>query len=483
MIQPYVIQPNPWKIAAVCLGAAVAYLWFAHRPAPAPDLVFAPVTNDPGVAVQPAISADGHLAVYASDREARNLDLYIQPLPRGVPMRLTTSQQNESEPALSPDSGAVAFRSEQSGGALYTMPARGGEPRLLVQGGHDPRYSPDGKWIAYWDQAASFVIPSAGGTPRRVFPELQSVRHPVWSPDGSRLMAKTDADYVSGAPDGKAEATGIAARLEGQPSDGANWTAAGLYLVRRTGWVRNIWRVPVDSRGRATAAPVRITQGAESTDDLAVSRDGRILFSTGTRRFNVWAIPVEANTGKPTGAPYRITEGPAAAENPAISEDGRRLLYDAARFGVQQVFLRDLDTGAERAVATGPLGATAGHWLPDGRIAYRRRTQTGAEAWMVDPATGESSKLAADATPSLGPKAGDSQFSPDGRLIYFIRDAGVFAVRRDPPGEPFVVWQSRDPRLSLEGVNPAALSLGIARDKLVLLLAESNSNLWLADPR
>ncbi len=72
---------NPWKIVAACLAAGSAYLWFAARPTPAPDLVFAPITSDPGVTTSPAISADGQLAAYVSDREDRNLDLYVQPLP------------------------------------------------------------------------------------------------------------------------------------------------------------------------------------------------------------------------------------------------------------------------------------------------------------------------------------------------------------------------------------------------------------------
>jgi hypothetical protein len=443
------------------------------------------------------------------------------------------------------------------------MPARGGDPRLLALGGHDPRYSPDGKWIAYWDQNAAWVIPSAGGTPARVFPDLPAARHPIWSPDGALVMAIADSDFVVGPVGGKAAPSGIAERTGGQHPDNPNWTAEGLLFVMRTAWVRNIWRIPLNSRGRASGPPVRITNGAESAGDLAVSREGRILFTAGSQSFHVWGLPLEANTGEVTGAPYRITGGTATTENPAISDDGRRLLYDAQRYGVQQLFLRDLDSGQERMVATGPLGVSWGRFLRGGTIGYRLRTATGSDAILANPATGETRKIAAgthlwgiDGKEEIAlVRAGDNvdavnlksleripflraapgsplsqawfspddqwvvfvagtriytarahgfqeipqaewlpvangdkpRFSPDGKLIYFTRDTagtrGIYAVRSDARGEPFPVWEPRDPRLSLAAVNPAALEIGIARDKLVVLLAESNFNLWRADPR
>ena len=144
--------PNPWKLATVCLAAAGVYLWIANRRTAPDDLAFVPLTSGAGLTASPAISADGQLAAYASDREAKNLELYVQPIPAGMPVRLTHTAEDESEPAFSPDSGSLAFRSEKAGGALYVMPARGGEAQLLAPRGHDPRYSPDGKWIAYWDQ-------------------------------------------------------------------------------------------------------------------------------------------------------------------------------------------------------------------------------------------------------------------------------------------------------------------------------------------
>ena len=533
--------PNPWKLATVCLAAAGVYLWTANRRHATEDLAFVPLTSGAGLTTSPAISADGQLAAYASDREAKNLELYVQPIPAGMPVRLTRTPEDESEPAFSPDSGSLAFRSEKAGGAIYVMPAQGGDARLLVHGGHDPRYSPDGKSIAYWDQEGAWVIPSTGGAPRKIFP-VPGASHPIWSPDGTLVIVQAGDEFLVGAAGRTPAPTGILGRLH---ADSPHWTAGSLTFVQRTGWVRNIWRIPLDARGRATGAATPITSGPESIGDVAVSPEGRIVFTAGSQNFQVWALPLDANAGKVAGAPHRLTEGAATLEHPAISADGRLLLYDAQRYGLQQLFLRDLVSGEERVAATGPMGVSGGQFLRDGRIIYRsgsdvyvtgemRKLATGAQPLAVDSKEEIALLRSANSVDALNLKslervpylraavsqavfspddrwvafaaggriyrarthglqeiaqsewlpvaAGDKpRFSPDGSLLYFVASGAIHAVRLDALGQPFSVWEPREPRLSLAAVNPAALELGVARDKLVVLLAESNFNLWMAD--
>ena len=91
-------------------------------------------------------------------------------------------------------------------------------------------------------------------------------------------------------------------------------------------------------------------------------------------------------------------------------------------------------------------------------------------------------------------KVDKPRFSPDGKLIYFTRDddgsRSIRAVGFDPRsgqtvGDSFMVFDSDQPRLTLFGVNPRSLEIGVAKDKLVMLLAESSSNLWVTalEPR
>src|SRR5262249_39795244 len=129
-----------------------AGVWIATRPKPAaPELRMRPLTFDSGVSTSPTISTDGKLVAYASDRAGEgNLDLWVQPLTAGArPIRLTKDPPDDEDPSVSPEGGQIVFRSNRGGGGIYVVPSLGGEERLLVQGGHSPRFSPDGQWVAY----------------------------------------------------------------------------------------------------------------------------------------------------------------------------------------------------------------------------------------------------------------------------------------------------------------------------------------------
>ena len=133
-----------------------------------------------------------------------NLDIWGQKVESNEAIRLTSDPANESEPSFSPDGTRIAFRSERDGGGIYVVPALGGDARKLVDRGRSPRFSPDGKWIAYCEigyhnfhypgSASVFVIPSSGGEPRRIQPSFASAAFPIGSPDGTHLAFMGLAD-------------------------------------------------------------------------------------------------------------------------------------------------------------------------------------------------------------------------------------------------------------------------------------------------
>src|SRR5260221_14225104 len=80
-------------------------------------------------------------------------------------------------------------------GEIWTVERTGWIARRLTSGeGRKalPRFSPDGKWIAYSEQISGntdvFLIPAAGGVPHRLtyHPDADIVRG--WTPDGKSIL-------------------------------------------------------------------------------------------------------------------------------------------------------------------------------------------------------------------------------------------------------------------------------------------------------
>jgi dipeptidyl aminopeptidase/acylaminoacyl peptidase len=104
---------------------------------------------------------------------------------------------------LSPDGKTVAFQvgrprteDEKPGsavGEIWTMPTRGGEPVRFTfneKSDRSPRWSPDGKWIAFLSQRGDdktqvFIISTSGGEAQQLTKAENSVGIFKWSPDGN----------------------------------------------------------------------------------------------------------------------------------------------------------------------------------------------------------------------------------------------------------------------------------------------------------
>ncbi len=98
-----------------------------------------------------------------------------------------------SDPTLAPDGSRAVYVLREVDGdentrSLWSV-GRDGEPRRLTRGRADssPRFSPDGRTIAFLREGQLWLLPIDGGEPEAVTELPNGAGLPVWSPDGTRI--------------------------------------------------------------------------------------------------------------------------------------------------------------------------------------------------------------------------------------------------------------------------------------------------------
>jgi Tol biopolymer transport system component len=438
----------PTAIAALCVAAI--FFWQHFKTKTVTPTGLKRLTFDSGLTMNPTISPDGKLVAYASDRGGKNnLDIYVQQVPGGTPVRLTSDEADDYEPSFSPDGSRIVFRSERAGGGIYVVPVLGGEERLLAADGHLPRFSPDGAWVAYHvggslRPCAIYIVAAGGGRPRRLEANVPWAFGPVWSPDGKQLVFLGTHDpsereqfdwWVAPAAGGSAVPTGAIPRgreqrLEPNFSGGgpgpSDWLPDGsLLFSARLGDSSNLWTLPISGRTFQVSGPAqRLTQGSgiESDARFAAGPGGatRYVFSNLETSTDLWSLPLNANDGKAIGELRRLSEGAANNIYPTLSDDGKKLVFVSNRSGNTEVWLRDMDTGKETALTTDPQSKMRAMISPDGsKVAYVV-DEKGKLSIHVMPVkrTGESQDLCEDCGLPIG-------WTPDEKSLLSARDKPI----------------------------------------------------------
>lgn len=157
------------------------------------------LTDDPQQDYQPSISADGRFIVFASKRTG-NWNIWRMDIDGGNLRRLTSGNDDE-DPDISPDGRWVAYDSYEAGvSSVWRVSSDGGAPeRISAAESAFPRFSPDGKLLAYLEMSNQgrlrerFVITqfSDGGLVKtielpRIIPSNSNSLG--WPPDGRALM-------------------------------------------------------------------------------------------------------------------------------------------------------------------------------------------------------------------------------------------------------------------------------------------------------
>ncbi|MDQ4097699.1 MAG: LpqB family beta-propeller domain-containing protein [Actinomycetota bacterium] len=277
----------------------------------------------------------------------------------------STDTSDQGGPALpSPD----RIRTPQ----LTVMASDGTAKRVLTNRplafDGNPAWSPDGSRIAFESliegRRSIWVIQANGEGLRRLTDGEGTDSAPAWSPDGSTIAFTSDRDgnaeiYAMGADGSDVR------RLTTDPSTDAfpTWSPDGsrIAFVSDRDGVLKLWTMGADA-----SDPSRLLDIAAEAQRPGYSGDGRRVVFSSDRDGNpeIYAANVDGS------GLTRLTDKPGADGEASFSPDGSRIAFASDRDGSPSVFVMAADGASVTKLTTGPLGYSPA-WSPDGRsIAY-----------------------------------------------------------------------------------------------------------------
>ncbi len=359
----------------------------------------------------------------------------LLPLPEDKPI------VGASTPGLSPDGKTIAFGYQ---GDLWSAPTAGGSAtRLTIHMAHDgyPRYSPDGRWIAFASNRYStssinydiFLIPAGGGEAKQLTTNTTNDYPFDWSPDGTKVLfySRRSADNfrvysidIATKVVKTLAAEAAQLRFPVYSPDGKN------VAYNRSGGIGTWWRpryhgsanLDIYSKQLATGKITRVTDYDGGDMWPLYSADGSRVYYVSDRLTsgtpNLVASPA---TG---GKPALITRHEGGSVTwPAISRDGTTIayIYDGA--------LHRISTSGGSSV----------------RIAVRAAT---------DDKQNRMSRLA------LTSSASEIEVSPDGKTLALVVRGEVWTVPAagggdakrltdNPANDYDIVWSRDSNRLAI----------------------------------
>ncbi|HYI64278.1 MAG TPA: S9 family peptidase [Allosphingosinicella sp.] len=352
-------------------------------------------------------------------------------------------------PAVSPDGNWAVYQLRETDLSanrgrldLYLIDLRraGAEPVRIASAPehneHDPRFSPDGRWLYYLSNASGsdqiWRVALPAGTPEKVSDLAADIAGFAIAPTGDRLVLWADRNMacadvncanVADTPEGRGSARvydetfvrhwdawvepGVRSRLFSFPMADGRPQGAGMALAPNL----------------VGDSPSKPFGGAE---EIAWNPDGRTLYFTlreagrteaNSTNLDIFAVPADGS-----GPPVNLTAANQGTDTgPAVSPDGRWLAYTAMARATyeadrQIVQLRNLATGETRALTVDwdrSVGSIA--WAPDGRSLLVTAGDTlDTPVFRVDVRTGRVSRLTGPGT------AGNVVVTRDGAVLYTL---------------------------------------------------------------
>ena len=273
----------------------------------------------------PEKKADGKDADKSEKKEEKKWDVDNPPGPHyDVPIDVTEGTWLSLD--VSPDGNEIAF---DLLGDIYTIPMTGGEAKSLTSGvawDMQPRYSPNGKWIAFTSDRAGgdniWIMNRDGSKPQQVTKEtFRLLNEPCWTPDSEYLVARK--------------------HFTAERSLGAG----EIWLYHRSG-------------GEGLQLTKKRTD-QKDTGEPALSPDGRyVYYSDDTTPGAIFAYNKDPNgqifiiqrLDRQSGEIEPFVTGPGGSVRPTPSPDGKSLAFVRRVRYKTTLFILDLESGKETPI-------------------------------------------------------------------------------------------------------------------------------------
>jgi Tol biopolymer transport system component len=457
----------PWAAAAILtigvVAAAVGWAMWSRPAETAGPLTRFDMMMPAGMTLPdfgwPAVSPDGQMVVVpAAQRGIAQLYLRRFDDTAFVPLPGTEAARS---PFWSPDSRSIAF---VSGGKLRRVAVTGGPPTVLAE----EASSLGGSWnrdgtILYTAtnmRGPIMRVSASGGTPTAatsldVTKQERGHSHPHFLPDGRRFLF-TVGGAEGGIYAGSLDSTTVTRVVRDATGQSIYLPSGHLLFVQQ----QTLMTVPFDPEQQQTSAmPTLVARqvragmfsaapngtvvyrpGGDAMIQLAwLARDGRlikhdgepgpfrqIVLSPSGRRLAIQQGDPEFKAESEVdlwlmdltnGVHSRLTTSPGYDGDPAWSPDENTLAFTTKRSGREEVFTKNLVTGAEELLIKLQFQVVIDEWTRDGRFLIVRTI--GAGGVYAIPMTG-------DRTPKLlvnTPFDEDQlHVSPDGKWVVFNTD-------------------------------------------------------------
>lgn len=391
---------------------------------------------------RPLFSPDGKRLAFASNRTGAG-DVYMLNFDTGELKRLTFDDANESLEAWSRDGQWLYFSSSSKDIAgmsdIYRVSVNGGTPMIVSGDRYTNEYGAapladgslaftarsisNGQW---WRRGHSHIDETElwlknGETYTEMTGRGAKQMWPMWTADGSRLFFMSDR---SGAQNIWSIPKGGQAKQVTNFTDGRVLWASISYDGKEIVFERNfaIWKMDTGSgkalpvaitlRGVAASPLMERTNLSTQVRELALSPDGKkvAVISRGE---------VFAALSKESGDTVRVTNTAAPESYVTWSGDSRAVVYSSERDGAMNIYRYDFGTETETQLTSGTNFDSISKFSPDGKLMAFIRN--GRSIMVYDQGTKQSKELCKFYT-DLAPLQGRDTFtwSPDSKWVAFL---------------------------------------------------------------